>query len=433
MMSLNHNNLLIIIFLHLLVSSSFLSSITIAAAAAATDAYNNNKNNNNVVLSRSRSRGSSKNSHSSNRRYNTQHTHFQKDCPNVCVNNNNALLCGLKNAIASGLGTAVSKTLLAPFDTLKTVQQQDKGEYLSLIQAYHKVTRRSHQNSIMNTCNANIGSNGMSMNMSIKGLLDLYAGLGVSVIGSMPSVGLYFGVYAYCKRTITPMLQERYDKGDSVAIKTLGVAISAAIGNTVASFSRVPYEVVKQKLQTGMYPSTMVALRSMWSDSGMRSFFPLGGISSQMVRDIPYAIFTLISYEMLREYWVEKVQIEKNGGKPSAWRNMVAGAVAGGIGSFLTNPMDVVKTRLQTDVGVYSGVIDCATSTYAKEGASAFLKGVSPRLMHKVPANAFFFVSFELFRRLLNVDQVSVSEQTISNLDQVYSSKEKSTELIHKR
>ena len=31
------------------------------------------------------------------------------------------------------------------------------------------------------------------------GFLNLYAGLGVTVIGAMPGVAIYFGVYQYCK------------------------------------------------------------------------------------------------------------------------------------------------------------------------------------------------------------------------------------------
>jgi len=39
-----------------------------------------------------------------------------------------------------------------------------------------------------------------------------------------------------------------------------GVAASAGIGNTVASVFRVPYEVVKQRLQAGVYDSTAQVL-----------------------------------------------------------------------------------------------------------------------------------------------------------------------------
>ncbi len=65
-------------------------------------------------------------------------------------------------------------------------------------------------------------------------------------------------------------------------------------GNTAVSFLCVPYEVVKQSLQTGQYPSMLAAVSAMWGGR-MRSFFPLGIVLIQMVRNIPYTIFMLLS------------------------------------------------------------------------------------------------------------------------------------------
>lgn len=189
---------------------------------------------------------------------------------------------GLKNSIASGFAAACSKTLLAPFDTIKTVQQQviqqeAGGKALRFGEAVRLITSRP------------------------KGFLELYAGLGVAAIGAIPSVGLYFGVYSYSKRLITPRLQRlRVGTGEGNAGKgglasmipervmsSIAIAASAAIGNTVASFSRVPYEVVKQQLQTGQYSNTWAAISTTFRVDGMRGFFPMGGVSIQMVRDIP--------------------------------------------------------------------------------------------------------------------------------------------------
>jgi solute carrier family 25 S-adenosylmethionine transporter 26 len=294
-----------------------------------------------------------------------------------------ATISGIKNSIASALAAGCAKTLLAPFDTIKTMQQQARngGKSLSLVEAARLVSSRP------------------------RGVLELYAGLGVSVFGAMPSVGLYFGVYSYCKDKLTPLLQSSLGYNEKVPIsvsgaRTLTVAVSAAIGNTVASFSRVPYEVVKQKLQTGEYSSTLVALRHMATTGGVRAFFPMGGVAIQMYRDIPYAIITLLTYECLKEHWVS--QREK-----APWRDMVAGGIAGGIGSFATNPMDVVKTRLQVDSYLYQGnVWTCAAKTFEEGGPSAFLRGCVPRLIHKIPANAFFFVFYEGFRRILRVNEM---------------------------
>jgi len=297
-----------------------------------------------------------------------------------------ATINGLKNSVASAFAAATAKTLLAPFDTIKTIQQQSQtGDVaLTLIEAASVVMKRP------------------------KGFLELYAGLGVSAIGAMPSVGLYFGVYSYCKDQLTPFLQKKFDgRVDPNSVRTFAIACSAAIGNTVASFSRVPYEVVKQKLQTGEYASTFGAIGHMYKNGGMRSFFPMGGITIQMMRDIPYAIVTLMTYECLREHWVNK--------RPkSAWRDMAAGGLAGGVGSLMTNPMDVVKTRLQVDsFNLYRGSVwECASKTLQEGGPSVFLRGSVPRLIHKIPANAAFFVCYEFFRRLLRVEDIPNSGTT---------------------
>lgn len=283
------------------------------------------------------------------------------------------------------------QTVLAPFDTIKTVQQHAQGgTSLGLVEAGRRITSRP------------------------GGVANLYAGLGVAALGSMPSVGLYFGVYSYCKKMIGPRLKGRWGSGradegkDALCsdgtLQTLTIMCSAAIGNTVASFSRVPYEVVKQNLQTGKYPSTAQAMSRMWKEGGMQAFFPLGGVSAQMVRDIPYAIFTLLSYEYIKENWVLRKSIDDPNNR--WWRDMIAGGTAGGIGSYLTSPMDVIKTRLQTTgSSSYGGSITtCARAVFEEGGGRAFLRGSVPRLMQKIPANGCFFVFYEFFRRVLRVE-----------------------------
>lgn len=130
---------------------------------------------------------------------------------------------------------------------------------------------------------------------------------------------------------------------------------------------------------------------------------------------MPYAIVTLLTYEMLhklrREHMARqhmmRQQGEEGGGRrpggSSSLQDSLIGAVAGGVGTFLSNPMDVVKTRVMTQPHLYTGVLDAALKTYRGEGASAFFKGSVPRLLHKIPANAIFFAAYELFRALLGV------------------------------
>jgi solute carrier family 25 S-adenosylmethionine transporter 26 len=224
----------------------------------------------------------------------------------------------------------------------------------------------------------------------------IQAGVGVAVVGSMPSVGLYFGVYSFCKRRLEDLNPDN---------QTLNIALSAAIGNTIASSARVPCEVIKQKLQTGMYANMGEAFR----DLSLKTMFPTGGIASQMLRDIPYAVITLLCYEHLKSVWKPRAQRAYPGVPNRSW-DLVVGGTSGGVGSFLTNPFDVVKTRLQTSSEAYGGSIrTCLSTTWGEGGPQAFLRGSLPRLLHKIPANAFFFLFYECFRTLLRVEDCNNS------------------------
>lgn len=57
------------------------------------------------------------------------------------------------------------------------------------------------------------------------GVRELYQGLGVTLIGSMPSVGVYFGLYQFVKKQLD-------SRGNMSPY--LSVAVSAGVGNFVA-------------------------------------------------------------------------------------------------------------------------------------------------------------------------------------------------------
>jgi len=279
---------------------------------------------------------------------------------------------GLKNGCASGLAAACAKLLLQPFDTVKTLQQANKGS-LGMVEAARDLVAR-------------------------RGVRSLYTGLGVTLVGSIPAVSIYFGVYQAVKKALLQALPP------TLGWTLLGVAASAGVGNTVASFFRVPYEVVKQRLQAGMYSSTGEALRTMYrTEGGLGAFFGSSGVASQIMRDVPYAIVTLLTYESLRRARAAARRKAGGGEASTPFEDSMMGAFAGGVGSLISNPMDVVKTRVMTQPGLYPTVWSAVSKLWAEEGAAAFFKGTAPRLLHKVPANAIFFATYEILRGLLRV------------------------------
>ena len=113
---------------------------------------------------------------------------------------------GMKSGIASGISSALVKIALQPLDTIKTVQQAER----------HTLTP-------FQACSAVVKS---------RGILGLWSGMGITVLGSSLSSAVYFGLYSAIKKHLKPRLSP-----------VLTIALSAAIANTVASVLRSPYEV----------------------------------------------------------------------------------------------------------------------------------------------------------------------------------------------
>ncbi|EGG18749.1 mitochondrial substrate carrier family protein [Cavenderia fasciculata] len=88
------------------------------------------------------------------------------------------------------------------------------------------------------------------------------------------------------------------------------------------------------------------------------------------------------------------------------WVAICAGGCAGMSFWFSIYPLDVIKTRIQTQPNnsplKYGGIIDCAKMIYKQEGLSAFYRGFTATLFRAFPTSAINFLMYETTRKLLN-------------------------------
>ncbi|CDF32715.1 unnamed protein product [Chondrus crispus] len=82
--------------------------------------------------------------------------------------------------------------------------------------------------------------------------------------------------------------------------------------------------------------------------------------------------------------------------------------LAGGVCAFLTHaactPIDVVKTRIQTTSGRYTGMLDAFRKIVAEEGPLTLLKGLAPTAGGYFLHGAFKYSFYEVFKVLLSTD-----------------------------
>jgi hypothetical protein len=161
-------------------------------------------------------------------------------------------------------------------------------------------------------------------------------------------------------------------------------------------------------MQAGIHSNLWEAIRYSWKNEGIIGIYGQGRLASQIFRDVPYAIITLIAYEVLQSVVTKLLQnhLAKSNqiitGGSRGLKDAACGAMAGGISSFLTTPMDMVKTRMMTATE-YSSIFNAFVRIFKEEGIATFFAGATPRLLHKVPANGLFFLTYEFFKSALGV------------------------------
>lgn len=89
-----------------------------------------------------------------------------------------------------------------------------------------------------------------------------------------------------------------------------------------------------------------------------------------------------------------------------AWKIALYGGLAGEalwLGSY---PLDVVKSKMQTDgFGAdqrYRTMRDCFAQTWRREGMGGFWRGLGPTLLRAMPVSAGTFAVVEMTRRAIN-------------------------------
>jgi solute carrier family 25 carnitine/acylcarnitine transporter 20/29 len=80
-------------------------------------------------------------------------------------------------------------------------------------------------------------------------------------------------------------------------------------------------------------------------------------------------------------------------------RKFVAGSFGGVCQALCSHPFDLVKSRIQS--GAYPSIATCVRDTLAKEGATAFYKGVGPPIAIAGFYNAVLFGSNEAAKKLV--------------------------------
>lgn len=269
---------------------------------------------------------------------------------------------------ASALAGVLSRAVVHPIDTLRTIQMTS-----SMPMSLHGAVLRA---------------------TSSGGVRGLYRGFGASLTLHAPAISIYLSVYERVRDKLPEELPP------VVRHASAGFAAEAASAVVWA-----PLETIKQRAQlrtSGKNGGSVKVLSDLLKREGPGAL--LSGYSATLVVFGPYAALYFVVYERCRE----ELRNRNNGNTPGGIAT--SAAVAGAISAAATTPLDVVKTRLQTQgdsaIGTkegqvrYRGMVDAAKSIAKTEGLGAFSKGITARMLWMMPGTAITMTAFEALKRI---------------------------------
>ncbi|KAH8676367.1 solute carrier family 25 member 38 [Xylariales sp. PMI_506] len=192
--------------------------------------------------------------------------------------------------------------------------------------------------------------------------------------------------------------------------------ISGAVARAFAGFVLMPLTVIKVRFESNLYSykSLLGAATDIHRTGGLRGFF--AGYGATAVRDAPYAGLYVLFYEQFKKHISVIYGQERNhtGARTSsivnpsgdmrsslaASINFCSGALASATCSFITNPFDAVKTRIQLQPYEYKNTFQAGRRMFVEEGMRSFYDGLALRLTRKAISSALAWMLYEeLVRR----------------------------------
>lgn len=261
--------------------------------------------------------------------------------------------------------------LVTPLDVVKTRVQSQQGTSVGVVRMFLNIVSR-------------------------EGGLALWNGLGLSMLNAVPTVGIYLVAYDAIKAHLfsSQIGHELVPLLSGVGARSLAVCLSAPLENarTMAQADGAWLQFQQSIQKHGM--------RTLW-----RGFWPY------LARDVPFSALYWSLLEGTRSAAVgiivgrkvrmkELSEVSSELSAPVLLKlNFVCGLTAGAVASALTTPVDVIYVKTVTSKSRASP-ITVAYKLYRTEGARAFFRGTTPRVMKVAPSCAMVIMAYEILKRI---------------------------------
>jgi len=169
-------------------------------------------------------------------------------------------------------------------------------------------------------------------------------------------------------------------------------AVAGGVGNSFSRTVIAPLERTRVQMITdaGRYPSMSACMRDILKKEGVRGFW--AGNALNVGRIAPQMGIAFYAKDYFKALYAGP------GNKPTPLQTLAASMSSGICCQTGVYPIDLIRTRLMTSPGAYTGMVDCFKSTIKDEGARALYKGLLPANMFAVPYYGTQFFVYDMLK-----------------------------------
>lgn len=216
---------------------------------------------------------------------------------------------------------------------------------------------------------------------------------------AIPSHAAYFGTLEIAKHGLGAN-----ESGNFPLRNALAGALATISHDVVVT----PLDVVKQRLQVhgNTYSGTVSCLKSILEREGWKALYR--SYPTTLLMNVPFMSLFVSTYETAK-FVLETHQLASGTGQ-----HVVAAGFAGSLSGLLTNPLDVVKTRIQV-LGSSYGMIQASFyvfgDVFRSSGFWGFFKGAGARSLYFAPSAAITWSTYEMAKTFFGLDFGDVAHE----------------------
>lgn len=242
-----------------------------------------------------------------------------------------------------------------------------------------------------------------------QGVSSLYSGLTASVGRQLTYSMTRFGVYD----AVRPLVGK--DGRSPSLLEKMGIASFAGFCGGIVG---TPCDVINVRMQNDVklpldqrrnYRNLFHGLFKVASTEGGTALF--NGVAMATMRAVLITNGQIAFYDQIKNAMINTGYFSDT--MPT---HFAASLCAGGIATAMTQPADVMKTRMMNSApGEYKGIADCVVKTFRQGGIQTFFKGFVPAFVRLGPQTILTWLFKEQLR--LNFgrekEEVAIDEMTI--------------------